>query len=175
MRKLLQNIVLILSLVCLLNSCGLQQYKLFKIPKGVDFAYDTLPNPPYPDYKIAVDDKITWNGKEIIPLSYMQEFVSNPRMTTPEGVPNYRYGLHVWTYLGGKDPVYYCRGILGQFIIAIPAKQLIIVRTGSIRGKNINLPDEYEHNKAYIEKYKYKFGHPADLFQYIAIAERMIK
>ena len=122
-----------------------------------------------------IRDMGQWNGKEIIPMAYMKEFISNPRMTTPEGVPNYRYGLHIWTYLGGKDPVYYCRGILGQFIIAIPAKQLIIVRTGSIRGKNINLPSEYEHNKAYIEKFKYKFGHPADLFQYIAIAERMIK
>ena len=116
-----------------------------------------------------------WNGEEIIPASYMKAFLSNPEMTTDEHVPNYRYGLHIWTYLGGKHPVYYCRGILGQFIIAIPDEDLIIVRTGSIRGKNIILPEKYEHNKAYIEKYKYKFGHPADLFEYIAIAQRMIK
>ena len=116
-----------------------------------------------------------WKGEEIIPASYMKAFLSNPEMTTDEHVPNYRYGLHIWTYLGGKHPVYYCRGILGQFIISIPDEDLIIVRTGSIRGKNINLPEKYEHNKAYIEKYKYKFGHPSDLFQYIAIAQRMIK
>ena len=61
MRRLLQGIVLISSLVCLINSCGFQRYKLFKIPKGVDFVYDSLPNPPYPDYKIAVDDRITFS------------------------------------------------------------------------------------------------------------------
>ena len=116
-----------------------------------------------------------WNGQEIIPASYMKDFLSNPKMSTEENVPNYRYGLHIWTYLGGKHPVYYCRGILGQFIITIPDEDLIIVRTGSIRGKNIILPEKYEHNKAYINKYKYKFGHPSDLFEYIAIAQRMIK
>jgi CubicO group peptidase (beta-lactamase class C family) len=116
-----------------------------------------------------------WNGKEIIPTSYMAEFISNPPMSTEEGVNNYRYGLHIWTYLGGTDPVYYCRGILGQYIIAIPSKDLIIVRTGSIRGKNINLPAKYAHNQAYLEKYKYKFSHPLDLFLYLNIANRMIK
>jgi len=122
-----------------------------------------------------IKNKGVWNGEEIIPASYMKEFLSNPEMTTDEHVPNYRYGLHIWTYLGGKHPVYYCRGILGQFIISIPDEDLIIVRTGSKRGKNIILPQEFEHNKTYIEKYKYKFGHPSDLFEYISIAQRMIK
>jgi polysaccharide biosynthesis/export protein len=61
MRRLLQSIVLISSLVCLVNSCGFQRYKLFKIPKGVDFVYDSLPALPYPDYKIAIDDRITFS------------------------------------------------------------------------------------------------------------------
>lgn len=117
-----------------------------------------------------------WNDDQVVPEAYMKEFVSNPTMTTEDKVPNYRYGLHIWTYLGDKQhPVYYCRGILGQFIISIPSKNLVIVRTGSKRGKNIFLPEEKEHDKAFIEKYKYKFGHPDDLFTYLKIGKRMVK
>lgn len=116
-----------------------------------------------------------WEGKTILDSSFMRDFVSNPKMTTNEGIPNFRYGLHIWTYLGGKHPVYYCRGILGQFIISIPEENLIIVRTGSKRGKNITLPKEMENNTRFIEDNKYKIGHPADLLDYIAIGERMIK
>mgnify|MGYP000887624418 CR=1 FL=1 len=58
-------------------------------------------------------------------------------MTTKEKVPNLRYGLHIWTYLGTKNPVYYCRGILGQYIISIPNENIIIVRTGGRRLSNI--------------------------------------
>ena len=117
-----------------------------------------------------------WNEKQVVSEAYMKEYVSNPTMTTEDKVPNYRYGLHIWTYLGdAQHPVYYCRGILGQFIISIPSKNLVIVRTGSKRGKNIYLPKEKEQDKTYIEKYKYKFGHPDDLFTYIQIGKRMVK
>ena len=123
-----------------------------------------------------INNQGKWNDQQIVPEAYMKEFVSNPKMTTEDKVPNYRYGLHIWTYMGDpQHPVYYCRGILGQFIISIPSKNLVIVRTGSKRGKNIYLPKEKEHDKAYIEKYKFKFGHPDDLFTYLNIGKRMVK
>jgi polysaccharide export outer membrane protein len=51
----------ILIMLIFLGSCTIQRNKLFKIPRGSEFAFDTLPKPPYPDYKIAVDDRITFN------------------------------------------------------------------------------------------------------------------
>jgi hypothetical protein len=70
MFKFIKYVVLFVLIITSLNSCWIQRNKLFKIPKGSDFTYDTLPSAPYPDYKIAVDDKISFsilanNGEKI--------------------------------------------------------------------------------------------------------------
>ena len=70
MFKFIKFVVLFVLIITSLNSCWIQRNKLFKIPKGSDFTYDTLPSAPYPDYKIAVDDKISFsilanNGEKI--------------------------------------------------------------------------------------------------------------
>ncbi len=105
-----------------------------------------------------------WNDKQVIPVSYFDEMVKNPVMTTEEGVPNTRYGLHIWTYISNGHPVYYCRGIKGQYIIAIPDEQLIIVRTGHKRAPDTDPKIlETANTKANREK----IGHPSDLFEYI--------
>lgn len=67
----MKKIFLIITLmIVLISSCTLQRNRLFKIPKGSDFTFDTLPSAPYPDYKIAVDDRITFtvmanNGEKL--------------------------------------------------------------------------------------------------------------
>jgi CubicO group peptidase (beta-lactamase class C family) len=114
-----------------------------------------------------------WNGKQLIPADYFREMVSNPEMTTEEGVPNTRYGLHIWTYLGGADPVYYCRGIHGQYIIAIPAQNLVIVRTGNQRASNYEIPKSKKGDQAYLEQHAHRIGHPNDLFKYIELGKKM--
>lgn len=116
-----------------------------------------------------------WEGKQIIPKKYMEEMIKPASyLTTEEGIPNYRYGLHIWTYIGGKYPVAYCRGILGQYIVTIPEEKLIIIRTGSIRAPHFNMTKKQKNNPQYYEKNKYKIGHPNDIFKYISIAEKMI-
>jgi CubicO group peptidase (beta-lactamase class C family) len=112
-----------------------------------------------------------WKDKQLIPEWYFKEMVSNPNMKTEEGVPNTRYGLHVWTFLGYSDPVYYCRGIHGQYIIAIPAKNLVIVRTGNKRASNFEIPESKKGDKAYRDKYDTYIGHPTDLFQYVSLGK----
>lgn len=105
-----------------------------------------------------------WNEKQVIPAGYFDEMVKNPEMSTEEGVPNTRYGLHIWTYNSNGHPVYYCRGIKGQYIIAIPDEQLIIVRTGHKRAPDI---EKEILQKANTEENREKIGHPSDLFEYI--------
>jgi CubicO group peptidase (beta-lactamase class C family) len=114
-----------------------------------------------------------WNGRQIVPESYFDEMVRNPEMKTEEGVANTRYGLHVWTFFGYKDPVYYCRGIHGQYIIAIPAQDLVIVRTGKKRAPNYEIPKEKEGDEAYLQAHAHFIGHPTDLFRYIALGKKL--
>jgi CubicO group peptidase (beta-lactamase class C family) len=116
-----------------------------------------------------------WNGKQIISSTYMNEMLSNPSMTTKEKVPNLRYGLHIWTYLGTKNPVYYCRGILGQYIISIPNENLVIIRLGSKRGKEYAIPEAYRGDEKYIKNHATKLGHPSDLFEIISLGQKLAK
>lgn len=53
------------------------------------------------------------------------------RMRTPTKESNYTYGYSIWINRDFKYPYYYFRGILGQYIIIVPEKKLVIVRTGN--------------------------------------------
>lgn len=116
-----------------------------------------------------------WNGKQLIPAWYFAEMVKNPEMETEEKVANTRYGLHIWTFLGGPNPVYYCRGIHGQYIISIPAEDLVIVRTGSKRADNYAIPRKKQNDAAYLAKVTDYMGHPSDLFHYLKIARAIAR
>lgn len=111
-----------------------------------------------------------WNEKQVIPAGYFDEMVKNPEMSTEEGVPNTRYGLHIWTYVSNGHPVYYCRGIKGQYIISIPDEQLIIVRTGHKRAPDI---EKEILQKANTQENREKIGHPSDLFEYIRMGRQV--
>ncbi len=111
--------------------------------------------------------------QQIIPLWYMKEIYNVPNLTTEENVPNKRYGLHIWTYLGEKNPIYYCRGIKGQYIISIPNENLVIVRLGLKRGGNFEIPKEKQKNKIYCKKYEAKIGHPTDFFKFLYLGRKL--
>jgi CubicO group peptidase (beta-lactamase class C family) len=102
----------------------------------------------------------------------MKEMAIMPtEMGTEEGVPNHQYGLHVWLYEGYKSPVIYCRGIKGQYMISIPEEDLVIVRLGSIRMKNYEVPKD----KSKIETELPFIGHPTDLPEYINFAVKIVE
>lgn len=118
-------------------------------------------------------NKGNYDGEQIVPEWYYDEMIEPAQMTTDEGVSNYRYGLHIWTYFGNASPVYYCRGIKGQYIITIPDENLVIVRMGEDRKENFVIPDHFKDDKAYLEQNKYNVGHCLGLFQYIALGKMM--
>lgn len=70
MKKL--NLLIYISVIVMLSSCGVNSNVMFKVPKG-DITYDSIPMTPQEDYRISVDDKLTFtlftnNGAEIIDL-----------------------------------------------------------------------------------------------------------
>lgn len=112
-----------------------------------------------------------WDNEQIIPAWYMKEMVTLPENKTGDGFENHQYGLHIWVYEGYKSPVYYCRGIKGQYIIAIPDENVVIVRIGSRRAPNF----EIDTHKIPNAKELSKLGHPTDLQEYINFAEKIIE
>lgn len=112
-----------------------------------------------------------WKGRQIIPEWYFKEMIANPRLDTEEGVPNTRYGLHVWTFNGLGYPVIYCRGIHGQYIISMPDQGIVIVRTGNRRAKDFKISDPNKGQQPYRGNYEEYIGHPRDLFHYLDLGK----
>lgn len=118
-----------------------------------------------------------YQGKMILSTDYIVEMLTPADIMENEKYQNDQYGLFYWLYPSGPDPVYYARGILGQYVISIPSQNLIIVRTGHERDEKYKLEDfhEMEEIMPQYEKYVERIGHPADLFHYIDIAYAILE
>ncbi len=114
-------------------------------------------------------------NKQVVPKWYIHEMVKTPKLSTEENIQNLRYGWHIWTYKNHGKPIYYCRGLKGQYIIAIPDKKMVVVRLGMEREDNFLIPENKEADKAFHAKYDEKVGHPMDLFVYLKMADKIEK
>ena len=122
---------------------------------------------------MVILNKGKFGEEQIFPEWFYNEMIAPPNLTTEDGVANYRYGLHIWTYFGNANPVYYCRGIKGQYIITIPEENLLIVRIGEERMDNFTIPDHLKNDRVYVEENKFEVGHCLGLFQYIALGKML--
>jgi CubicO group peptidase (beta-lactamase class C family) len=113
--------------------------------------------------------------QQIVPKWYINEMVKTPAMATEENIRNLRYGWHIWTYKNKGNPVYYCRGFKGQYIMAIPSKQLLVVRLGMEREDNFLIPQSKSTDRKFHLKYDEHVGHSMDLFVYLKMAEKIDK
>ena len=96
----------------------------------------------------------SWNGRQIVSEKYIHE------ATTPasylidkeDGDPVDFYGYQWWiiNYKGHQIP--YMRGILGQYVFAIPERNAVVVRLGHKRN------------------HEYKNHHTLDIYQYLDAA-----
>ena len=84
-------------------------------------------------------DSGRWNGKQIVPESYVLESISPSGTKHDDGTPTDDYGFCWWMIPSYKGHhIFYARGILGQYIINIPDMKMIIVRLGEKRPKVYN-------------------------------------
>lgn len=108
-----------------------------------------------------INNKGNWKGKQLVPSWYVEEFCSLAPLVKDNGKKNNVYGYQYWIYTGLPYQVTYFRGMSGQYIISIPSKDLVIVRTGSGTKPN------WENTES--EKNDALEGHYEELPDYINI------
>ena len=96
------------------------------------------------------------NGNQIINKKYLSQSFAPVNVPDKNGNPVNYYGYQWWMTSYKGMQVNMARGILGQYIMMIPEKKLVIVRLGSGRS----------------DKYINEF--PTDVFLYLDIALKMI-
>jgi CubicO group peptidase (beta-lactamase class C family) len=72
-----------------------------------------------------------WDSSQIVSSEWVKKSVS-PHGLPENGVKTNQYGLQWWIY----NDIFYCRGILGQYIIVDPTNNMIVVRLGHKRDDN---------------------------------------
>lgn len=109
---------------------------------GVEKAYCCLYSNPKDFARLAslYLHKGNWQGNQLIDSTFIQQSVTPTRlvdMRTKEATDF--YGFQWWVIPDYKGiSAYYMRGILGQYVIAIPSMDMVIVRLGHKRGVKIN-------------------------------------
>lgn len=78
-------------------------------------------------------DSGRWKGNEIIPTDYYLHSIT-PCMIPDEQGNRCNYYGYQWWIIPSRPDIFYARGILGQYIIVIPSKKLVIVRLGKKRS-----------------------------------------
>jgi CubicO group peptidase (beta-lactamase class C family) len=69
-----------------------------------------------------------WNGQQLVPAHFVQQMIQ------PVGKPF--YGLSTWLSPDTSPSYYWMSGHLGQYVIAIPAHNMIVVRLGETINPN---------------------------------------
>ena len=77
------------------------------------------------------------NGKPVIDSAFFHKSVTPCKIMDEHNMPCNYYGYQ-WWIIPGRQDIFYARGILGQYIICIPARNMVIVRLGEKRDEKIN-------------------------------------
>jgi len=81
-------------------------------------------------------DSGRWKGNEIIPMDYYQKSIKPCMIPDHSGAPCNYYGYQ-WWIMPNQPDIFYARGILGQYVIVIPSKKVVLVRLGKKRSSQI--------------------------------------
>lgn len=77
------------------------------------------------------------NGKAVIDSAFFRKSVTPCKIMDEHNMPCNYYGYQ-WWIIPARQDIFYARGILGQYIICIPARNMVIVRLGEKRDEKIN-------------------------------------
>ncbi len=103
-------------------------------------------------------DSGKWNGKQLISLDYVLNSIKPADLVDESGKKNEKYGYQWWTIPNYKGhDIFYMRGILGQYVLCIPDKKMLVIRLGHKREKTAPGQD-----------------HPGDVFHYLDAALEMV-
>lgn len=100
-----------------------------------------------------------WNGRQLVSREYMEEALAPASYLKDQWGkdPLTYYGYQTWimNYKGERCP--YFRGMLGQYIIAIPSKNAVVVRLG------------HKRSREYVKELT------TDIIRYMGIAEKILQ
>jgi CubicO group peptidase (beta-lactamase class C family) len=78
-----------------------------------------------------------WETQQIVDSNWVNQSISSNGLNDENGNKTDYYGYQWWVLKNANYPAFYCRGILGQYIVVVPSKNTIIVRLGKKRGAKI--------------------------------------
>lgn len=97
-----------------------------------------------------------WNGKQLISPEFVKEATQPADLVDEDGEAINFYGYQWWIHDANGWTVPYMRGILGQYVFAIPEENAVLVRLGHKREK------------------VYKNHHPSDTYLYLETAKQLL-
>ncbi|REJ80182.1 MAG: class C beta-lactamase-related serine hydrolase [Bacteroidetes bacterium] len=97
-----------------------------------------------------IQDSGVWYGKRIVSSEFIKASLSPHGIPDESGNKTDYYGYHWWMLDHKGHKIAYARGILGQYIVAVPERKLIFVRLGNKRGEKV-LPNHYDDMINYLD------------------------
>jgi len=97
-----------------------------------------------------------WNGIQILDSSYVKEATSVTDLLDENRNKNVNYGYQFWLAERQGLSIFYARGLLGQYVICIPEKNMIVLRLGKKFGNYLgdgHHDDFYSFIDAALEMY----------------------
>ena len=78
-----------------------------------------------------------WETQQLVDSNWVNQSILSNGLNDENGNKTDYYGYQWWVLKNANYPAFYCRGILGQYIVVVPSKNTIIVRLGKKRGAKI--------------------------------------
>ncbi|CAN5528739.1 serine hydrolase [soil metagenome] len=82
-------------------------------------------------------DSGSWNGKQLISREYVSQSTTPNNLVYDDDATSRvtTYGYQWWLMNYKGHPIFYMRGLLGQYVFVIPDERMIVVRLGEQREK----------------------------------------